>query len=73
MIICETCGAPATNGAQDLIEIEPVKDKYGIPWSQWLGVGVRYGCDMHPETLSHIYRWGDKDYPHELVIEMAGG
>jgi len=60
---CIICGQPATNGSQDVREIEPVRDKDGVLWANWIGLGFRYGCDKHPQLANRIYRIGDKDYP----------
>jgi hypothetical protein len=49
MPICETCQEPVWQGFQDIQEIEPIMDKYGVLWARWEGIpGTKhYYCKKH--------------------------
>ena len=48
---CDICGEPATHGARDLRETEPIEDKDGRLWANWESDSPwRWRCDEHPTT-----------------------
>jgi hypothetical protein len=60
MMVCDTCGAPATHGVTDCIETQP-----GV-WSETQT--LRYGCASHP--VSSVCHFADgRVLPAKKVIE----
>ena len=56
MIVCDKCGAPATNQAVDILRDESgMKDSF-VKFSP-IG-GVKNGCDEHPvHSEQHVSSW----------------
>jgi hypothetical protein len=58
---CDTCGKPATNGAQNIIEV--FSDQ---PFRKFRTLGkIKFGCDDH-RVGSHTFHVGDPGYAAQL-------